>query len=254
MEIGVNLFSIRNLISTPEDCEKTFKTLKNLGVSYVQYSGGPYNEELLRKCSKILPVVLTHVPMDRILQEPERLCEEHKTFGCKNIGLGMMPVETIKDEEKCKKTIALLNESGKIMRENGCKLFYHFHHFEFYKFSDGTRIVDYIIENCPYVNFTADTYWIQYGGSSVLEYLAKMKGRIECVHLKDYKIEINEKGDFAPIFAPLSKGNQNYGDIVKVAKENGAKYFLIEQDNAAKTENPMGQIEISVKAALGWNF
>ena len=203
MQIGVNLFSVRNIISTPEQCEQTFNTLKNIGVSYVQYSGGPYDVALLQKCAKILPIVLTHVPMDRILNEPQKLCEEHKTFGCTNIGLGMMPLDIIKDEQKCKETIAALNESGKVMLQNGCKLFYHFHHFEFYKFSDGTRIVDYIIDNCPYVNFTADTYWIQYGGASVTEYLGKMNGRIECVHLKDYKIVINDKGEFAPIFAPL---------------------------------------------------
>lgn len=254
MQIGVNLFSIRNLISTPEQCEQTFDTLKDMGVTYVQYSGGPYDVALLQKCAKILPIVLTHVPMDRILNEPQQLCEEHKSFGCTNIGLGMMPLDIIKDEQKCKETIAALNESGKVMQQNGCKLFYHFHHFEFYKFSDGTRIVDYIIDNCPYVNFTADTYWIQYGGASVTEYLGKMDGRIECVHLKDYKIVVNDKGEFAPIFAPLSEGNQNYADIVPVARKCGAKYFLIEQDNAAKTENPMGQIEISVKAALGWQF
>ena len=118
MQIGVNLFSIRNLISTPEQCEQTFGTLKDMGVAYVQYSGGPYDVALLQKCAKILPIVLTHVPMDRILNEPQQLCEEHKSFGCTNIGLGMMPLDIIKDEQKCKETIAALNESGKVMQQN----------------------------------------------------------------------------------------------------------------------------------------
>ena len=254
MQIGVNLFSIRNLISTTEGCEQTFDELKKLGVSYVQYSGGPYDVQLLQRVSKVLPIVLTHVPMDRILNEPQALCEEHKSFGCYNIGLGMMPLDIIKDEQKCKQTIAALNESGKVMQQNGCKLFYHFHHFEFAKFADGQRIVDYILDNCPYVNFTADTYWIQYGDSSVVEYLEKMSGRIECVHLKDYKIVVNDNGEFAPLFAPLGEGNQNYADIVPVARRCGAEYFLIEQDNAAKLPDSMGQIAISVKEALSWNF
>ena len=112
MQIGVNLFSIRNLI-TADQCEKTFVQLKDMGVSYVQYSGGPYDLALLMRCSKILPIVLTHVPMDRILNEPQKLCEEHKTFGCTNIGLGMMPLDIIKDEQKCKETIAALNNRAK---------------------------------------------------------------------------------------------------------------------------------------------
>ena len=254
MEIGLNLFSIRNLLATPEQCKKTFADLKKMGLSFVQYSGGKYDIELLQECSKILPIVLTHVPIDRILHDTKALCDEHKSFGCTNIGLGMMPFDVLKDEDVCKNTIAELNEAGKVMTQNGCKFFYHAHQFEFFKFSNGQRIIDYILATAPYINITADTYWIQYGGANVIEYLQKMDGKIECVHLKDYKILRKSEKEYVPIFAPLSQGNINFADIVSVARKCGTKYFLIEQDNAADMPDPLEQIEISVNAAKSWNF
>ena len=85
---------------------------------------------------------------------------------------------------------------------------------------------------------------MQYGGVDVLEYLKKMSGRIECVHLKDYKI-VCENEKFAPKFAPLGKGNLNFKEIVKVAEDCGAKYFLVEQDDAVNYDDPFGQVKQS---------
>jgi hypothetical protein len=38
-----------------------------------------------------IPVCLTHVPYDMIINETEKLMEEDAGFGCRNIGLGMLP-------------------------------------------------------------------------------------------------------------------------------------------------------------------
>ena len=202
-----------------------------MGYAFVQYSGAPFDSDKINLMQKQvgLPVVLTHVPMDRILNDTANLMEEHGKIGCKNIGLGMMPVATILDEQKCLQTVKLLDEAGKTMEQNGFKFFYHFHQFEFCKLSCGMRIIDYMLENCPHINFTADTYWMQFGGVDVTEYLKKMQGRIDCIHLKDYQIVYqNEK--FVPRFAPLGKGNLNLNEIVKTAKQSGTKYFLVEQE------------------------
>ena len=37
MKVGLNLFSVRNLIGTEEEYEKTTMKLKKMGYSYVQY-------------------------------------------------------------------------------------------------------------------------------------------------------------------------------------------------------------------------
>ena len=72
MEAGINLYSLRKQISTEADFLATANRLREMGYSYIQFSGGPYDADMIARVSKEsgLPVVLTHVPMDRILGEP----------------------------------------------------------------------------------------------------------------------------------------------------------------------------------------
>ena len=176
--------------------------------------------------------------------------EEHAKFGCHNIGLGAMTGSVIADADSYKAKIEELDAAGEKMAKNGFNFFYHHHHFEFIKHG-GETVIDYMIKNAKHINFTADTYWLQYGGVNVCEYLEKLNGRIECVHLKDYMItssvDENGKTKFTPIFAPVGDGTIDFKAAVAAAKKSGAKYFLVEQDNASTLDDPFGQVERSIK-------
>ncbi len=252
MKAGLNLYSLRKSIITEADFLATANKLREMGYSYLQFSGAPFDAEMIRRVSEEsnMPVYLTHVPRVRILDDTDRLMEEHDVFGCKNIGLGAMAKEVIVDEKACKEAIEQLDRVGEKMKKNGFKFFYHHHHYEFFK-HNGETVFDYMIKNTSNINFTIDTYWLQYGGVSVLEYLAKTKGRIECVHLKDYKIihKVNENNEYTyePIYCPVGDGTIDFKAAVKVAKESGAKYFLVEQDNATSQPDPFGEVERSIK-------
>ena len=113
--------------------------------------------------------------------------------------------------------------------------------------------MEYMIKNAPYINFTLDTYWVQYGGVEVCDLLDKLKGRIECVHLKDYKIEQVSERKFEPKFAPIGDGTMNFEKIIVKMKACGTKYFLVEQDNAADLPDTLGLVTKSVKY-LNENF
>ena len=253
MNAGLNLFTLRKSITNESDFLRTAVRLKNMGYTYLQFSGAPFDADMIARVSEEsgLPVVLTHVPMARILDETEALIEEHSRFGCKNIGLGAMPSDVIIDEVKCKKKIEELDRAGELMKKHGFKFFYHHHHFEFFK-HNGETVLDYMINNTENINFTADTYWIQYGGGNVCDVFEKLRGRMECIHLKDYLIYDKRNSDgklteFAPRFAPVGDGSLDFRSIVEKAKDCGTKYFLVEQDNAPDFDDPFAQVERSIK-------
>lgn len=252
MDAGLNLFSIRNLIQTEEEFLSVALKLKAEGYSYIQYSGAPYDADKIARVSQAsgMPIVLTHVPMDRILNETDALMEEHARFGCKNIGLGAMYLESILDEEKFKEEVAKLDAAGAKMREKGFKFFYHHHHFEFIKHSNGETAFEYMIKNAPNIHFTLDTYWLQYAGVEILSFLDKVRGRVECVHLKDYRLDrkTEENGAITiyPRFSPVGEGNLDFAPIIKKLKEIGAKYFLVEQDDAADYPDAFGEVARSI--------
>lgn len=249
MDIGLNLYSIRNLIQTEKDFSDTACKLKDMGYSYMQYSGGPYDAQAIARVSKEakMPVCLTHVPLDRILNDTEKLMEEHESFSCKNIGLGYFPAKTIVNEKEFIDAVARLNEAAGKMKKNGFSFLFHHHHSEFFK-RNGITALEYIASNAPNIDFTFDTYWVQYGGMDILSLLEKLSGRVSCVHLKDYKLEYDEKeGNCHPVFAPVGDGTLDFKKIVGKMKEVGAKYFFVEQDNAADLPDSLGLVERSVK-------
>ena len=248
LDTGLNLYSVRNLIQNEADLLKTTLALKDMGYKYLQYSGAPFDHEAIKRVSEKtgVPFVLTHVPMDRIIGDTEKLMEEHAAFGCHNIGLGAMPAKIITDEDAMKETVEKLERAGETMAHSGFKFFYHNHHMEFFK-HNGETVFDYIVKTAPHINFTLDTYWVQYGGGNLYDVIEKLDGRIECVHLKDYKIVRTGDNSFAPQFAPVGDGNIDFDKVVALMKAKGTKYFLVEQDNAAEADDPLGQVKRSVE-------
>ncbi|MBR2646230.1 MAG: sugar phosphate isomerase/epimerase [Clostridia bacterium] len=252
-EIGLNLYSIRNLIATEEDYLATTKKLKEMGYSYFQYSGAPFDPQRIKRvCEETgTSIRLTHMDKDRLINETEKVIEENLYFGNKNIGLGAMSWDTLTDESKCKEYIEKYNKVGEIMQKNGCKFFWHHHNFEFIQFANGQPVFDYIIENAPHINYTLDTYWLQLSGVNVLEYLEKLKGRIGCVHLKDYKtkffIDEKEIPRFVPEIESVGYGVMNFQSIIDKMREVGVENYFVEQDNAADLPDTLAQVERSVK-------
>ena len=242
---GINLYSLRNSIKTEPELLETAIKLRDMGYSFLQFSGTAFDADMIKRVSDEsgLPFILTHVPMDRIIGDTDALMEEHSRFGCKNIGLGAMGSKIIMDEKACFETIEKLEAAAERMEKNGFSFFYHNHHHEFFKYN-GETIFDYMIKNAPHVNFTFDTYWAQYGGVNVIEFIEKLKGRIACVHLKDYRIALKEK--FIPDYAPVGDGNIDFKAIVPKMLEAGAEYFIVEQDNAADAEDPFGEVKRSI--------
>lgn len=247
------MFSIKNHLESEDSFLCAAKQLKEMGYSYLQFSGGTFDPDMIKRVSEEsgLPIVLTHVAMKRILGDVDALVEDHLRFGCRNIGLGMMPHTTIMDRDKCYKTIEELDRAGERMEALGCKFFYHHHHMEFYR-HDGETVFDYILKNAPHINITLDTYWLQYGGVNICETIDRLQGRIACVHLKDYmivpkEVKEGEKPGFEPCFAPVGDGTIDMKAAVEHARAAGAEYFLVEQDNASKLPDTMGQVERSIR-------
>ena len=251
MKFGINLYSLRTLIGNEEDFLKTALALSCMGYDTLQFSGAPYDPEVIRRVSAAsgMPVVVTHVPMDRIINDTDSLMKEHESFGCRCIGLGAMPPALVCDEENFKITVEKLNAAAKKMKDNGFVFCYHNHHFEQYRVN-GKPALDYLIENAEYIHFTADVYWLQYGGADVLKTIKKMAGRVDCIHLKDYRVnaKTDENGNisYVPGFAPVGDGVLDFRAIIETAKECGTKHFLVEQDDAVNYPDPLGQVKRSI--------
>ncbi|MBR2616219.1 MAG: sugar phosphate isomerase/epimerase [Clostridia bacterium] len=250
MKAGLNLFSLKSHVQEEADLIATCQRLKEMGYSYFQYSGAAFDAA---RCKRVveetgLPIVLTHVPFDRIVGDTEALMEEHALFGCKNIGLGMLPYNVATEWDKCLGALEQMEAAAEKMAKAGFSFFYHNHHLEFRRV-DGRTLLDRMMEY-PHINFTLDTYWVQNGGGNILKTVEALAGRIRCVHLKDYNVGINPKKPDEtkpqPIFAPVGDGNLDFKAIVPAMQQAGTEYFIVEQDNANYYPDPFGEVKRSI--------
>ena len=247
MKVGLNLYSLRDLVQTQKGFAEVLQKVEQMGYSYIQLSGVPLSPQVIAQESNKagLPVYLTHQPFDELVNNTQKVMDDHAVFGCKYIGLGWLSPEVLSDKVKLTEATEKLERVGKIMKDNGFTFFLHHHHNEFYKNGEQTAL-DFIIENAPSVHFIVDTYWVQYGGEDPVKFFNRVNGRCECVHFKDYRICRNSDGGMAPRFAPVGNGTLDFPAIVQAAKNAGTKYFFVEQDDAGEYPDPLGQVKQSI--------
>ena len=77
------------------------------------------------------------------------------------------------------------------------------------------------------MGITFDTYWAQFAGADPAKVLLDLKGRVECIHLKDM-CATERNGNR---MAPVGHGNMDFERILVSAEKAGSQYLLVEQDD-----------------------
>lgn len=242
MKFGAQFYSIRNHTQTPEELYESFKAMKNIGYSIAQMSGickmDPY---VLKSYIEEfdLPVVCTHSPFDRIIGDTDELIREHKIYGCDTIGLGGMPAKYFESADGIRAFIKDMEEPIKKMNAEGITFAYHNHAKEFEDLG-GVCAMDILINESDKINFILDTYWVRRGKNDNLEMIKRIgAGRMKNIHLKDLSVEPDGPE------CPLGLGVIDFKPIVALCDELGIPNALVEQDNAAVSDDSYGQMRIS---------
>ena len=230
MKIGAQLYTVSRQCQTLEGFAESLAKVADIGYKAVQVSGVcPYEPEWLKEQldKNGLVCELTHPSMDEICN-PDKTVAEHNVYGCKYIGVSIMPQKNRDSIEHAGEFCDRFADASKRIKLLGSHLMYHNHAFE-YADLGGERIMDYIINRFPAedLGITLDTYWVEYAGVDVLGEIKRLSGRIPRIHLKD--MEILEDG--TKRYAPVGSGVMNFDKICAAAVEAGTEYAFVEQDN-----------------------
>ncbi|ASA21417.1 sugar phosphate isomerase/epimerase family protein [Paenibacillus donghaensis] len=246
--IAAQLYTLREYTRTPEDLKSTLNRVAEIGYQAVQVSGiGPIAPELVKQYADEagLSICATHVSWDRLVNDLDALAAEHKLWNCKYIGLGGLPEEYRSSQEGYRSFAKLASSIAVTLKEqHGLQFVYHNHDFEFERFDGLTGMDILLAETDPAVGFELDLYWVQAGGASPVEWVRKVQGRMQVVHLKDMAISGRTQQ-----FAEIGEGNMNYGDIITACRDTGVEWYVVEQDVCQR--NPFESLEISYKYLLG---
>lgn len=231
MKLGAQFFTLRDFCKTPDELAESLKKVADIGYTSVQISGTcAYEPEWLAAELKKngLTCDLTHVPLSSFTDDPAKTAADHKIFGCKYIGLGMGP-NGISTDPDLDKMVEIVKGAAPAFKQAGSLFMYHNHAGEFAKCSNGNyRLWELACRTEPEeLGFTLDSFWVQHGGADLIETYKLFKGRMPCVHFKDYTMaNINEVR-----MAPVGRGNLNFEKLVAVCEDGGTEFIFVEQDN-----------------------
>ncbi|MBP3592108.1 MAG: sugar phosphate isomerase/epimerase [Clostridia bacterium] len=233
MRLGAQFYSIRNHTQTPDGVEDAFREMKEIGYQTVQLSAICQMDagELKRISEKYaLPIVTTHTPAARILNETDAVIAEHKLFGCPEIGIGSMPPEYHGSVEGVRNFIKDFTPAMKKIRAAGLRFAYHNHAFEFDDLG-GTNAYEILITEMPDLFFIVDTYWLRYAGQDIEKTIERLKDRIVSVHFKDMASEPQGA------ICPCGDGVIDFQPILSLCDRLSIPEALVEQDNAPDTDS-----------------
>lgn len=255
-KVGLQLYSVRDEME--KDMDKTLAAVKAMGYDYVEFAGyfGKSAEEVKALLDKHrLTCISVHQAPQLFFDEGQKAVDYLKVIGAKYCAVPWYEESKLAGSPEWEDTVKKFTELGKLLKENGIKLMYHNHDFEFNKF-EGKYLIDHIYDSidADLVNPELDVCWVKYGGESPTDYIRKYKGRVTVLHLKDFTAKamaqgpayalIDESGketkkptkeDNGFRFKPIGSGIQDFKTILETAEECGTEYVIVEQDMSYET-------------------
>lgn len=184
---------------------------------------------------------------DSLVADLGKVVADARALGTDRVRIGMLPLTALESLGGLVAFGRAAEEKAKALADEGIRLSYHNHHFEFARVG-GRRLLDIIRAEAPTLRFEIDVHWVQRGGGDPVAVLDEYAGVVDLVHLKDYRIgipgpeafEALRKGDHATWqrhvdglvqFAEVGAGSLDFARIIDVALAAGAQHLLIEQDD-----------------------
>jgi len=252
-DIGLQLYSLRNQFK--QDVPGTLAKIKEWKITQIE-GGGTYGlpMEEYKKLLKQNNLVMASVGADfqELDKNPQKVVENAKAFGAKYVMCAWVPhKEGNFTMDEINKAIDVFNSAGKVLSENGIKLCYHPHGYEFRPYENGTMF-DYMVKKTDprYVNFEMDVFWVKHPGQDPVALLKKYPTRFLMLHLKDREPGTpgNQEGrapDESNVV--LGKGDVGIEAIMKQAKKMGIKYYFIEDESPKSVEQIPQSLEFLSK-------
>jgi sugar phosphate isomerase/epimerase len=169
---ALQLFSIRE--ETAKDFVGSLEKVAKLGYDAVEFAG--YGElsakEMKSHLDRVgLKVYGSHVGYDRLINNLDEEIEYNLTV---NNGYIVLPGYGFENANDFKKLALTLNVIGEKCKKVGIQLCYHNHSHEFKSFDCKLGMDILLDETEPsYLKAEIDTYWVQYAGINVVEYVGK---------------------------------------------------------------------------------
>ncbi len=233
MILGAQFYGLREYCTDLHGLEESMKKIADIGYTSIQLSGvctyeGEWAAE--KAAENGLTIDLTHYDYKEICQNTLNTVKHHDAMNCRCIGIGSSPYP--KTEDGLDKLCQEIAPAAKVIKESGHKLMYHNHHWEFAKVGEKTFLEGLCDSFSPEeLGIILDTFWVQAAGADPVQWIKKLRGRLDRVHFKDMSLVIGDDKTNCRRISPIGEGLMNYDSIIRACLDEGVEIGYIELDD-----------------------
>jgi sugar phosphate isomerase/epimerase len=224
-QIALQLYTVRRLAAT--DLPGTLRAVAAAGYRAVEIAGLPPTDagDLARLLSESgLQPIAAHEGIEGLRNDLRAVIDRFTEIRCPRIIVPGIPEGDRRTPDDVRRFAAELGGYGRSFAEQGIRLGYHNHTFEFEPL-DGTTVWDVLLSALPpEVEIELDVYWAAVAGRDPVAEIRAHADRVRLLHMKD-----RAPGPESPD-APAGDGNLPFPAIVEAARVAGVEWYIAEQD------------------------
>lgn len=224
-QIALQLYTLRRLAA--DDLAGTLRAVAAAGYGSVELAGLPPTVpgELARLLEvSELRAIASHEAIESLRADAHGVAARMAEVACPRVIVPWMPETDRRTVDDVRRFAAELGGFGRQLADEGIRLGYHNHAFEFEPL-DGTTIWDVLLaEVPPEVEIELDVYWAAAGGRDPIAEIQAAAGRVHLLHMKD------RSAGPEPHDAPVGEGTLPFTEIIEAARAAGVEWYVVEQD------------------------
>lgn len=221
---GIQLYTVR--ASMAADVPGTLRAIAGIGYKEVEFAGfGDHSPQQVRGLLDDLELKSpsSHVDAEIIRDDPLSLIEMATAVGNDYLTIAWLNPDDRQSLDDYKRWAETFNHAGEVCRENGLRLAYHNHDFEFMSLGGQVPFDILLDETDPaLVDFELDFFWVHKAGQDIVQVLNKSPDRFTMAHIKD----MDEQGDMADV----GTGVIAFEDILGNEAAIGLRHLFVEHD------------------------
>ena len=236
-KIGIQMYTLRD--HAAQNFTLTLERVAQMGVEGVEFAGfgGMSASDLKALLERLnLQAAGAHFSSEQLFGGLQECVDYALELGLSTL---VCPYARFETGDEWLEFAARLETVAQTLRASGIRLLYHNHDHELTQKIGEKTVLDTLLKAAPSVGGELDVAWLEVGGYSAAEYLARYAARTPLIHLKDYR-----RGVQGVETVELGQGLTHLPAALETGK--GAQWWLIEQDYCA------GDPFDSLKVSLDW--
>lgn len=224
-QIALQLYTLRRLAA--DDLAGTLRAVAAAGYRSVELAGLPVTVpgELARLLEvSELRAVASHESIESLREDTHAVAARMAEVGCPRVIVPWMPEGDRRTVADVHRFVAELGGFARPLADQGIRLGYHNHAFEF-EALDGTTVWDVLLaELPPEVEIELDVYWAAVGGRDPVAEIRAAGDRVRLLHMKE------RAAGHEPHDAPVGEGTLPMAVIIEAARAASVEWYVVEQD------------------------